>query len=216
LTERFSTGRLLGTTFTLLRRGAPRAASAFVAMAALGIVIDSGAVDQTNANALNMVASGVTVAAGYWITKALLEDLADRRLPARFPAFFGLSLLSGLGILLGMVVLVVPGIILFIRWSLANPILLGGDESVTEAMQHSWRATGLHFWPILVAFLALYGPTLALVFAAFWLDSPSPGGIIPVVLTNFVLNAGLIAGWHAAVAIYALLEAPARLAETFA
>ena len=54
---------------------------------------------------------------------------------------------------------------------------------------------------------------MALVFAAFWVQTD---GIVPVVLTNIALNAGLIAGWHVAVATYALVEGPDRLADTFA
>jgi hypothetical protein len=110
----------------------------------------------------------------------------------------------------------VPGVILFVRWSLSDPILLSTDDGVIEALQRSWRVTGTHFWPILVALLAIYGPGFGLAISAFALEAVSPGNIVPVILANLALTAGLIAGWHAAVAIYALLEAPDQLAETFA
>jgi hypothetical protein len=216
VTEYFSAGQLLGKTFALLRRGALRAAAALVAMAGLGVLADSGAVAQANVSALNLVGSGLSVAAAYWITKALLEDIGGRQLPARFPAFFGLGFLSGLGILLGAVVLILPGIFLFIRWSASSPMLLGGEGGVTEAMQASWRATGPHFSAILVAFLALYAPSWGLGLAAHALGGVASGNLIAIIVANVALNAGLIAGWHAAVAIYNFLEAPDRLAETFA
>jgi len=216
VTEGVSAGRILARTSMTLRDRALGAGAALAAMAGLGVLIDSAALGESNAGSLNLVASGLTTAAGYLITKALVEDAMDRKLPARFPAYFGLGLLSTLGILVGTVALIVPGVLLFVRWSLSSPILLAADGGVTEAMQRSWAATGPYFWPILVAFLCVYGPVFGLGISAYALQGLLPGNVVPLILANLALNGGLIAGWHVAVAAYALLEGPDRLAATFA
>lgn len=216
MTGPLSAGQILGRSFALIRGDGARAGAALVVMAGLGILIDAGFVSESNSPALNLVASGVNVAAAYWITKGLLQDLAGLRLPARFPAFFGLGLLTSLGILLGTLVVVVPGLILLVRWSVSAPILLDGDDSVTEAMQQSWRLTGPHFWAILLSFVALYGSGLVIAAAAFAVGNSARTAIVPVVLADVAFNAALIAGWYAAVAIHLLLGPRHRLEETFA
>ena len=216
MTEDISAGRILGRTLMLLSRNAVRVVPLLLVLTALSVLVDTDMVDQANASALNLLQSVITVAASYLITKALVEQIAERSLPGRFPAFFGLGILTTLGILLGLVVLVIPGLVLAVRWSASDPILLGSDDSVTEAMQHSWRATGPHFWPILVALLGVYGPSWGLAASVYVLEGIGYSGTPAIVLADLALETGVIAGWHLAVAIYALLEGPDRLAETFA
>lgn len=215
MSEILSTSLVLGKSIALLRGAAARAAIALTAMSTPGIVIDSGLVSQSNAGAFNLIQTAVTTAASYWLTKALLQEIAGRRLPPRFPAFFALGLLSELAILVGTVAFILPGIFFFVRWSLSSPILLSREESVTEAMRQSWHKTTGYFWPVLGALLALYGPGFALGILAFGLNDALSGNFGLVILANAALNAGLIAGWHGSVAIYVLLGAPDPLAETF-
>ncbi len=56
-------------------------------------------------------------------------------------SFFGIFLLSGLAIVIGLVFLIVPGLILMARWSIAYPVALIEGEGTPEAMQASWVNT---------------------------------------------------------------------------
>jgi uncharacterized membrane protein len=70
---------------------------------------------------------------------------------------FGVCLLTNIGILLGFVFLIVPGIILLVRWSISVPYVISDDQiGVIEAIQRSWEETGDAFWPILLTLLIFY------------------------------------------------------------
>ena len=216
MTDEVNAGKILRRTMALLRQGAARAGATMIVLTLLSVAVDSGSVDKANADTLNLVQGGLTIAASYWITKSLLEALRGRTLPARFWGFFGLGLLSSIAILFGVVLLVIPGIVLAVRWSASAPILVDTDDGVIESLQHSWRLTGPAFWPILVALLAIWGPALLFGIVTFSLGDLMPGEILPIALSDFGFELGLVASWHAAVAIYVLLEPKDRLAETFA
>ena len=67
--------------------------------------------------------------------------------------YIGISILSGLAIILGVVALIVPGLILSARWSPVYGYALGEGQGVTDAMSESWEATRGHTLPILLALL---------------------------------------------------------------
>jgi len=66
----------------------------------------------------------------------------------RFWHYFGMAILSTIGAVLGLVLLVVPGIVLLVRWSAASGFVIGAGESVTGSLSASWDATEGHGWAI--------------------------------------------------------------------
>ena len=207
---------LLDGTFRLLRRGAGRAGAAFLILAGLGVVIDSGMAGREWEGLLNLFVSVLVIVSQYRVTRLLLGDLAGT-MPSGggIGAFILLGILSTLGIFLGLLLVVVPGIVLFVRWSIAVPILLDTDEGPADSLRRSWRETGPCFWPILVTYLALYGPAvLVAVLGYAWADR-DPGNLAGVVVANIGLNVGLILGWHAAVAIYSHFQSRASISTVF-
>ena len=210
-----SAGDILSRTFALVRLVPVPAALAFVLMTAVGMLIDSGTVMGGGADALNLFLSCLILVLQFWIVRALLEDL---RLPLperpRFPVFFLAGIVTTLGIMLGLVLLILPGIVLFVRWSLTVPIILGGDRGVFDSIGDSWRATSGSSWPIFLVWAAIYGPGTAIAALGLF-PSMVADPMLGAAIFNLGFNAALIVGWYASVAIYVRLLGPATIMRVF-
>ena len=73
----------------------------------------------------------------------------------RIGALIGVSLLTGLGVGLGLFLLVVPGLILFTRWSLAVPAVMLEGKSPLDAMRRSAQLVKGHGWPVFGIFVTV-------------------------------------------------------------
>jgi hypothetical protein len=209
-------GDIMSRTIVLLRTNAARAALALAVMAGLGFLIDSGVTSEERANGLTFIASIATLILQYWLTRGLLAELGfEVSQNSRIIALFGLGIVTGLGIALGFVLLVIPGLVLFARWSIATPLLLTSNEGVFACIEQSWRQTKGYAGPIIASFLVIYLPGLGLFFAGVWLAETSGLSHTGIIAMNLMLNASLIAGWHASVAIFTLLHSSPRVAEIF-
>ena len=98
----------------------------------------------------------------------------------------GLAILVGLGVGLGLVLLIVPGIMLAIRWSISVPVLVQERPGVTASMGRSAFLTKGSRWPLLGLFVII-------IFASFGIQAA---------LATASLAFGLIAG----VVIQALVQ----------
>jgi hypothetical protein len=65
--------------------------------------------------------------------------------------FVGLSILTGLGVGLGLILLVVPGLLFAARWSAAPAFLLRQNVGVTDSMGRSWDMIKGNSTPIILA-----------------------------------------------------------------
>jgi len=124
-------------------------------------------------------------------------------------AMLGLCLLSDAGILAG-ILLVVPGIFLAVRWSACVPALISERIGVIEALRRSFEETRGRFWPILAVLLIIY---LAPAFLVGTSDAAD--ALAWRLVSNAAANFSIVAGWHAATAIYLTGKAPRGLAEIF-
>lgn len=93
----------------------------------------------------------LSVVGGLLVQGALVEvvrDLHDGRAPAAISVYYdrtravlgtllGASLLAGLGIGLGILALIVPGLILFARWTLVVPAVVLEGRPVSDALRRS-------------------------------------------------------------------------------
>ena len=119
-----------------------------VAAASLVDVSSSGPGTEFGLNAINIMASfALTMAV---VTRGVEGGRKGNRGAL---TYIGISILSGLAIILGVVALIVPGLILSARWSPVYGYALGEGQGVTDAMSESWEATRGHTLPILLALL---------------------------------------------------------------
>lgn len=76
-------------------------------------------------------------------------------------AYIVASILVGLGVLLGLILLIVPGIILLIMWHFFGFVIVQNPEiSATDAMRRSAEITRGHRWPLFGLGLLLLGINL--------------------------------------------------------
>ncbi|WFL77295.1 hypothetical protein P7228_15090 [Altererythrobacter arenosus] len=98
----------------------------------------------------------ITIVASYLLLARFLESAGRLRdTETRIWAYVGMAILSGLAIALGFVLLIVPGLILMVRWSAASGFLIGARRGVTESLGASWEATRGYSWPIFFAGVVL-------------------------------------------------------------
>ena len=73
----------------------------------------------------------------------------------RAGALLGVSLLTGIGVALGLFLFVVPGLILFTQWSLAVPAVMLEGRSPRAAMRRSAELVKGHGWQVFAIFLTV-------------------------------------------------------------
>jgi Membrane domain of glycerophosphoryl diester phosphodiesterase len=67
---------------------------------------------------------------------------------SRFLSLLGISILVGFGVAIGFMLLVVPGIILALRWAVAVPACVVENKGPLESMRRSAELTKGHRWKI--------------------------------------------------------------------
>jgi len=163
--------------------GAPQAITALVATGRTAAddwtgMIGLGSIALVLGIAGNIVMQGVT-------TYAVVADLRGRRagfgeaLAAALGSFWvllALGIVVGLATLLGMIVLIVPGVIVALAWSLVGPVAVAEKAGVGRALSRSRDLTRNHRWAIL---------GLMVVYAiAGWVFRMVAGSIATVVMTT--------------------------------
>lgn len=121
-----------------------------------------------------------------------------------FWPMMGLLLLSQFGIVAGVGLFVVPGLILWVRWLLAGPILVAEGRGVFEAFGESWAETSANAWLLFQALALVFAPFLLLGLLPFWAESPQGGRTALSHIANFFAYAGAVASWIVAVAAYGM------------
>jgi hypothetical protein len=72
---------------------------------------------------------------------------------SRLPGILWITIISSITILIGFILLIIPGVIALVRLSLAPPVLVVEDVRGTKAIGRSWRLTKGHFWRLLALLL---------------------------------------------------------------
>ncbi|GAA4036532.1 hypothetical protein [Parerythrobacter jejuensis] len=208
----------LGETFAILRDAAPWVAGYVLALTVLnsipalafgvtqseyavswGFRIDSNIINHGVIAVLAMLAIGIVVfVLQYLFFAHILAHRGFSNGRNRFLGFLGFSILSGLGIALGFLLLVIPGIILLVRWIAASAFIVGTDTKIMDAFGRSWDLTRGKGWPIFFAAVVL-GISITVVFgviaipATALLGSTSAGATVVEVLGQNLYSAIFVA-----------------------
>lgn len=216
--ETLEIGEVLQRTAEIVKRSLGSVLLYVVGLSGTTIVVDLTNPESTG---LNLLVSIAAFAAGYLLIRAMVREagLTGDSNGGSFGAYFGLSLLSGLALVVGFACLVIPGLILLVRWQPAFAILMSeGHVSVGGSLSKAWHMTGDSFWPLLAATLigALMWGLGILGYLAPDLGFGAPFEI-PVVVGEILISCSTVYSTALGVAAYSLLrrEEPG-LAEIFA
>lgn len=114
---------------------------------------------------------------------------------------FGLSLIAGLGIIVGLFALLIPGLVLLARWSVSLPALVARDEGVTSSLQISWDLTEGRFWLCFLSVILAWMPAIigiGVIVLGYDLFSIFVGNV----LVESVISISMLLSWFVAVALY--------------
>jgi uncharacterized membrane protein len=163
-----------------------------------------------------ILAFTVSVAGTYFLYEAVLArtGLRSRGADDAFLPFIGLAIITALAVMAGFVALILPGLYLIARWSVAAPVLIVGGKGPIKAMQDSWERTKGSDFSIFVVVLLFYGvPTLASIAMSVVFGPEDPLGIGLSQLASAVATA---LGVAMAVALYGRLIGGKEEAKVFA
>jgi hypothetical protein len=140
--------------------------------------------------------AALVVVAFPWVIGAVVHDVgADDRTPTEayrrsaghLPDLAISALVTTVGIILGTIACVVPGLILVARWALVVPLIVLGGANWREALARSNELVRGRTWQVIAIFVVLTLIGAALV-------------ALPLLFARFVLG-GVLGAWLAALAV---------------
>lgn len=166
--------------------------------------------------AIQLLKMVVSIVAGYLLLGVMLRKtgLLSRKGEDVFLTFFGLSLLSGFAVFVGFILLIIPGLFLIARWSIAQPLVVARGDRVMQALGESWERTRGNEFQILMAMLALLVLFIGIVIAGSALFEKTDA--IGIAVTQAGSSAMSAVGLAMGTALYGLIVGgPQEVAATF-
>jgi hypothetical protein len=100
-----------------------------------------------------LVAAVARAAADAYLGERVSIGRTYRYALGKLPAILWITILTSILTLIGFILLIIPGIIAFVRLSLTPPVVIVEDVRGTRAVGRSWRLTKGHFWRLLGALI---------------------------------------------------------------
>jgi hypothetical protein len=173
-----SVGDVLQEAWHLYRRFFWRfvltAAVVYVVLDLVSAIVDRAASGEevTSAIVWGAIALTLSVIGAFWMEGALVEAVSDvrdgridttigelyTRTRPRLPALISAGVLATLGIIVGLILLIVPGLFLLTRWALIPAVIVIEKRRAGDSFDRSWELTRGHGWTVfgslVVAFIA--------------------------------------------------------------
>lgn len=140
----------------------------------------------------------------FWLQGALVEAVRDvrdgkrdlsigetfSRVQPRLPAIIPAGVLAGLGIILGLILLIVPGLFLLTIWAVIIPVIVLEGRSAGESFGRSRELVRGSGWNVFGVILITVGLTIlaniVVAIATFWLPDEA-GSFVQSVISNTVV-----------------------------
>ena len=201
-------GKIIDKTLGVIERTALPALIFVIVVTALCAPISWFTVGSLSASRLaggELLKAVIGIVAAYFLIVPMLRraGLHTRSDADAFLPFIGLSVLSALGVLLGFIAFIIPGLFVMARWSIAQPLLVGQGTGVMESLGESWERTRGNEFSIIVAALALaLAPIVVMIATAVFFEETSPVRIVVTQLASSAMSAIFLG---MGVAIYGLM-----------
>jgi hypothetical protein len=175
-----------------------------------------------------LIAALASIVGTFWLQGALVEAVQDvrdgrqdlsltemfARVRPRLPAIIPAGIIAGIAILIGLILVIVPGLFLLTIWSLIIPVIVLEGRSAGESFGRSRelvRGSGWSvFGVIAISFGVLIVASIILGIATFWL----PDGVdrfVQDVISNTVVVPFIAVAWTM---MYFALARPAEAPAT--
>lgn len=167
---RISASSIFERSFDAISADAARFAVYFAVTTLVGIGID-----QIESDAGSITLTLVSVALSIMIQTRVTETvlmMRDGAVPAdvkrnRYIAVLGALIVSGFAIMLGLIILIIPGVFLFVRWYVLVPALLDGRNAQKSAYQTSYALTGREIGAVTLVAVVMGLPVIAIALGPF-------------------------------------------------
>jgi Membrane domain of glycerophosphoryl diester phosphodiesterase len=196
-----------------------RANPVITVLAIVCLTIGNLALDQASKSGSFAAAGIMSLVGQYYVTRSALNrsGLLPDGFRGKFGSFWGMNIITGVLILLGCVLLIVPGLFLAARWFVAGPTILAEEKSAGEGMSESWELMKDSTWHVVGALLVLYAVGIGLGVVP---DLFFPSDHVPLaaqaVSYLFIFTASVLS-WLMSVGAYQLVARRNQtLAEVFA
>jgi hypothetical protein len=166
--KRVRVGDVIGETFSTYRQNlGALLGSAIVVFVVVGLL--SALLETTDSVALGLLAAAIRLAGNALYTGfvvKLVQDVRDGRRddsvgdlfsaagPSILP-LIGFGILFAIGVAIGFVLLIVPGLILLTFWSVAAPAIVVERTGPIEAFGRSWRLVRGEAWSVFATLLVV-------------------------------------------------------------
>ncbi len=175
-------------------------------IAVVGLTVLITAADLVSSEVEALILSSVASAVGQYLL--LRNTLGRIGLLAEHPnraigSFILASILIGLGLVLGVIALVIPALILALRWTPALPLVLGAERlNATDALEEAMRRTKGQALAILPALLLTVIPNVASVVLVITEVADEAASPLAYGAINLLANIGVVASIYLSVAVY--------------
>jgi hypothetical protein len=198
--RRLSVGNTINETFSIYgQQFGPLIGSAIVVFVVVGIV--AGILAAAGGVILVLLASivqlvGRLLYVGFVVK--LVEDVRDGRrdsgigdlfsaaAPAILP-LIGFSILAGIGVAIGLILIIIPGLVLLTFWSLGAPAIVAERVGVFDAFGRSWNLVRGNAWSVFGALVVVTLIWLVIGFILVAIANPIGNGAI--VVANVIAGA---------------------------
>ena len=205
-------GKTIDKTLGVLERNAGPALIFVVVVTALCVPVSYFGIGSTSPLRLaggEILRSVIGMICSYFLLVAMVRrtGLRSRTDEEAFLPFIGLSLLSSLGVLLGVIALVLPGLFIMARWMIAPPLLVASGTGIRASLGESWDRTRGSEFLIIGTAVTLLLPLIAVGIAvSVFLEAET---LPRIIIAQAASSSASVVFLSLGVALYGMMYGPA-------